>query len=135
MTILPCPNFVAGGKNKGYLQSMEQQSLFSSKTKTDFATRMHSSRMRTAHSSSRPGRSPPGHCYGLLVWWPSVIAFWPLPEDHTRRPPSIRRPPYQKGTTEDHTPGADPPGADLLGTRHPPGTRYPPGDLLQGMLG
>ena len=36
-------------------------------------------------------------CYGLLVWWPSGS-----PDDHTRRLPSIRRPPNQKGITEGH---------------------------------
>ena len=37
-------------------------------------TRMHSSRMRTTHSSSRPsGVSPPGTPF---LWWPSgVVAF------------------------------------------------------------
>ena len=48
----------------------------------------------------------PSGCGGLLVWcllvwWPSVMALWP-PEDHTRRPPSIRRPPNQKAITEGH---------------------------------
>ena len=41
----------------------------------------------------------------LLMWWPSGP-----PEDHTRRPPSIRRPPNQKVITEGHiAPGAEPP--------------------------
>ena len=110
-------------------------------------------------------------CGGLLLW-PSgvvpsgVVAFCYgllAPEDHTRRPPSIRRPPNQKAITEGHNrrpqqkaiteghtlaqagtplgPGTHP------GTRHPPPQDQtpweqtpqeqtpPPGDLLQGMLG
>ena len=89
---------------------------------------MHSSRMRTTHSSSQLGGVSTRHplllwssgavafCYGLLVWchlvwWPSglvpsgVVAFcYGLLslDDHARRPPSIRRPPNQKAITEGH---------------------------------
>ena len=45
-------------------------------------------------------------CYGLLV-----ERLDTPPEDHTRRPPSIRRPPNQKGITDDHT---------HPGSKHPP---------------
>ena len=73
---------------------------------------------------------------GLLLWPSSVVAFWcgglllwpsgwkgwnTPPEDHTRRLPSIRRPPNQKAITE----GPTPPGVDTPGSRHPPRSRHP----------
>ena len=85
--------------------------------------------------STRPLLWPSGvvaFCYGLLVWWPSVMAFWcgglllwpsAPPEDHTRRLPSIRRPPNQKGITEDHNRRPHPPPQEQA---LPLQTRYPP---------
>ena len=118
-------------------------------------TRMHSSRMRTTCSSSCPGGSPPGtpFCYGLLVWWPSVMAFWPprrpyqkaafnqkatKPEGHNRRP-------QQKAIAEGHTPQSRHPApwSRHPRNRHPPeqahpeqappraGTHHPPHPLEQ----
>ena len=106
-------------------------------------TRMHSSRMHKARRSSHPGGggSPPGHCYCLLVWWPSAVVpsavvalcyglHLPPPqkaipegcqnqkaitEGHNRRP-------QQKAITEGHNlPPRDqaPPGSKPLRTRHP----------------
>ena len=67
--------------------------------------------MRTTRSSSHRGGgwgSPPGHCYGLLVWWPCYGLLPPprpyqkatfnqkttKPEGHNRRPHAPRsRPP------------------------------------------
>ena len=82
-------------------------------------------------------------CGGFLVWWPSgVVAFWcgslllwpsAPPEGHTRRPPSIRRPPNKKAITEGHnrrpqqkamTEG-DPPGAGTPWDQAPPRSRPP----------
>ena len=88
---------------------------------------MHSSYMRTAYSSRCPrggGGSPTGHCYGLLVWWPSVMEFCPPQQkttteghnSHNRRPQPLEQAPPPSWDQ------APPPGAD------------PPGDLLQGML-
>ena len=129
---------------------------------------MHSSRMRTTNSSSRPRgglhQAPPFcssvvafwcgafWCCGLRVWWPSAMAFWP-PKDHTRRLPSIRRPPNQKAITGGHNrrpqQKAITEGHTSPGTRHPPGGETPaarhagippamhagiPPPLLQGML-
>ena len=121
---------------------------------------MHSSRMCTAHSSShwggvstRPLLWPSGvvafwcgafwsgafWCGGLLVWWPSVMAFCSpkaIPEGHLQseghhtRKHHTRRP-QQKAITEGHTPlplGADPPKEQT------PQEQTPPGYLLQGML-
>ena len=102
-------------------------------------------------------------CGGLLVWWPSgVVAFWCgafcygllAPRRHTRRLPSIRRPPNQKAITEGHNrrpqQKAITEGHTHPGTRHPPGGEPPcckacwdttcnacwdTTPLLQGMLG
>ena len=61
-----------------------------------FQTRMHSSRMRTARSSGRPGGSPPG------------------------------TPPWERHLPSEQAPlGADPPEQTPPGTRHPPGSRPP----------
>ena len=92
---------------------------------------MHSSRMHTARSSSRRGgggvlstRHSP-FCGGLLVWWPSVMAFWPpspkiitegrLQRKATKQEGHNRRP-QQKAITEGHTPQG----------QAPPGSRPPP---------
>ena len=119
---------------------------------------MHSSRMHTARSSSRPGGGL--HQAPLLFWPSSVVAFCYGPpqktipegrfqsEGHqTRRPPSIRRPPNQKAITEGHnkrpqqaiTEGHTPQEQTPLGADTPqdqtPQEQTPTGDLLQGMLG
>ena len=94
-------------------------------------TRIHSSRMRTARSSSCPGEGgervvstrpllwPSGvvaFCYGLLPppGRPYQMAAFnqkaPKPEGHNRRP-------QQKAITEGQPPGK----------RHPPRTKHPPG--------
>ena len=129
---------------------------------------MHSSRMRTVRSSSHLGGSPPGTPSVMVFWcgalwrgglllWPSgMVAFWCAfwcggllvwclllwpspPEDHARRPPSIRRPPNQKAITEGHNRMPYPLGPSTPRTRHPPQERAPhrwrETPLLQGMLG
>ena len=68
------------------------------------STRMHSSRMRAARSSSYPGRgSPPGIPPGPGTAPPG-----------TRHPPGTRPPPRDQATPGDHSPpsllGPDPPG-------------------------
>ena len=87
--------------------------------------RMHSSRMHTTCSSSCWGGGGLHQatvmafwCGGLLVW---CLLLWPLPpEDHTRRLPSIRRPPNQKAITEDHNRRPHPLEQASPKTRHPP---------------
>ena len=69
-------------------------------------TRMHSSRMRTARSSTQPGGSPPGTPLGA--------------EPLTRHP--LGAEPLTR-----HTPGADIPlGPDTPWSRHAPGADTPP---------
>ena len=123
-------------------------------------TRMHSSRMCTARSSSHPGGgggSPPGYCYGLLVWWPPVMAFWcggllvwclllwpsgvvafcyglPAPQRPYQKASFNQKTTKPEGHNRRPQQKATPPEQTPLG----PGTpqaRHPPGELLQGMLG
>ena len=88
--------------------------VFSAKDKNKKKTRMHSSRMRTARSSSRAGGlhqappqdQPPRAC--TLPW---------------KQAPLEQVPPWNR-----HPPGPDPPGAGTLpGAGTPPGSRHPPG--------
>ena len=74
--------------------------------RNDCNTRMHSSRMRTARSSSRPGgrrgglhQAPPSvmafWCGGLLVWSSGRGQKATKPEGHNRRPQQKAPPPEQ----------------------------------------
>ena len=82
-----------------------------------FLTRMHSSRMRTARSSSHPGgclyQAPP-------TPYPQDGAHpptWDQPSPPDKVSPGNRHPPWTRY----------PPGADPLRTRHPPDqARHPP---------
>ena len=97
---------------------------------------MHSSRMRTIHSSSCPRQGvSTRHPLSVMAFWCGGLLLWPSapPEDHTRRPPSIRRPPNQKAITEGHnrrpqqkaiTEGHTPPGSRPPG-EEPPGAGTP----------
>ena len=83
------------------------------------STRMHSSRMRTARSSSRPGglhQAPPGTRHPSRDQAPPWDQI-PFRTRHTLQ----RRPPSRPGTP----PGADPPGP---GT--PPVDRHTPVNIL-----
>ena len=71
---------------------------------------MHSSRMRTARSSSRPGGSPPGT---------------PLGAD----PPDQASPQEQTHPWTRHPPGTDPPDQATPRSRHPP-DQAPPVDRI-----
>ena len=99
---------------------------------TQKITRMHSSRVHTACSSSRPGGSPPGTPQEqpprpdtpLGAGTPPNQTPWEqAPPDQT---PGSRHPPgpdpVGAGTCP---PGPDPPGAGTPQTR-PPGSRHPP---------
>ena len=103
-------------------------------------TRMHSSRMITARSSSRVyGGSPPG------TPWDHIPRDQAPPHDQAptlrsshppgNRPPQYQAPPGTKPPRTRHpppgpgTPAEEQPpplGPDPLVTRHPPGTRPPP---------
>ena len=67
-------------------------------------TRMHSSRKRTARSSSHLGGGGLHQATVMAFWCGGLLLLlWPsAPPDHTKRLPSIRRPPNQKTITEDH---------------------------------
>ena len=83
------------------------------------------------------GRVCTRHPPSAMALWCGGLLLWPStpPKDHTRRPPSIRRPPNQKAITEGHNRrphqpppleqiplGADPPVADPPGADPPPET-------------
>ena len=70
------------------------------------------------------------HQVTVMAFWCGglVMAFCPSPQKaHTRRPPSIRRPPNQKAITEGNIPpGADPPGPGPPQEQTPPRDQAPP---------
>ena len=83
-------------------------------------TRMYSSRMRTARSSSRPGHVSTRHPLGA--------GTPPGPGTLRARPPRSRHPPGTRHPLGAGTPpGPDPPGAGTPWEQAPPGTRPPPG--------
>ena len=90
------------------------------KYQSNSITRMHSSRMRTACSSSRPGG-------GGLHQAPSRTRH-PLGADPPdQAPPLGADPPGTRPPSGPGTPlGADPPDQAPPGSRHPPGPGIPP---------
>ena len=68
-------------------------------------------------------------CYGLLVWWPFVMAFWLKGVSVRRDPPPSTRRPYQKAITEDHFQleghSRRPPNQTATPEGHPPGKETP----------
>ena len=104
---------------------------------------MHSSRMRTARSSSHlggGGGSPPGHSYGFLVWWPSgvvafcygllvwwsfVMAFCPPPRRPYQKATFNQKATKSEGHNRHHNRRPHSPRADLPQGQAPPGANHP----------
>ena len=81
---------------------------------------MHSSRMRTTHSSSRPGGSPPGTPWTRLPGAGDPGSRHPPGPDPPRdqTPPWTRHPPRTRHPPKDQTPPLGPGPTSLCGQTH-----------------